>query len=220
MEASRKTYQGLEDAVSKERFGTYLRWAGGDRDKAVELYTLNAILSESFVIPLHMLEVVLRNCIFQTLAERYGENWFGLPAFQLNAVQKDMIAKAQQQLNESGKPHSSGDMVASLTFGYWTSLLGKDYENLWQTTLNTIAKREDGKGLRRKDFSNPLNTIRILRNRLAHHETVLHWDLVKHHHNIIQLMTWLSPVAAEWCNANSRFKAIYPASGISIEIEK
>lgn len=47
-------------------------------------------------------------------------------------------------------------MVASLTFGYWTTMLGKEYEDLWQKTLKDIARREDGKGLRRKDFSTPL----------------------------------------------------------------
>ena len=66
--------------------------------------------------------------------------------------------------------------MAALTFGYWTAMLGKEYEDLWQTILKAIAQREDGRGLRRKDFSHSLGAIRMLRNRLAHHETILHWD--------------------------------------------
>lgn len=98
-------------------------------------------------------------------------------------------------------------------------MFGKEYENLWQRTLKDIGKREDGKGLRRKDFTIALGSIRTLRNRLAHHETVLHWDLPKHHANILQLTRWLSPVAAEWCNLYCRFKSLYPEVGVDLIIE-
>jgi hypothetical protein len=129
-----------------------------------------------------------------------------------------MLAKARQDLMENHKQETPGAMVAALTFGFWTAMLGREYENLWQTTLNDIARREDGKGLQRKDFAKPLALIRFLRNRLSHHETVLHWDLRKHHDAIIRLTGWLSPVAAEWCKACSRFGAIYPADGITLTI--
>lgn len=127
-----------------------------------------------------------------------------------------MINSARTTLQEQGKEDTPPRLIAALTFGFWSALLGKEYENLWQTTLKNIAKREDGKGLRRKDFSNPLGTIRSLRNRLAHHETVLHWNLPKHYNNIIQLTRWLSPVAADWCEECCRFKTIYPEEGIAL----
>ena len=49
----------LEDALSLERFARYLAWADGDRRKALDLYTLNAKLSESLYIPLQVLELSL-----------------------------------------------------------------------------------------------------------------------------------------------------------------
>ncbi|WFP61436.1 Abi family protein [Mesorhizobium sp. WSM4904] len=220
MDTKDYTYIGIEDTLSADRFGTYLGWAGGDRNRAVELYTLNAVLSESLYIPLHMLEVALRNRIHQTMSKVHGEAWFDMPEHQLNAVQIDMLEKARIDLREKGKDETPGRIVASLTFGYWTALLGKEYENLWQITLKDIARREDGKGLRRKDITKSLGAIRTLRNRLAHHETVLHWDLPKHYGNIIQLITWLSPVAAEWCISCSRFDALYPKEGIPLILVK
>jgi hypothetical protein len=33
--------RSLEAALSQERFGRYLAWAGGDRDRALDLYALN-----------------------------------------------------------------------------------------------------------------------------------------------------------------------------------
>lgn len=212
-------YPGIEDTLSADRFGTYLGWAGADRNKAVSLYTLNALLSESLHLPLHMLEVALRNRIHQVMSKAYGDNWFDMPEHQLNPTQADMLARARQDLAEKGKDDTPARIVAALTFGFWTAMLGKEYENLWQQILKDIAKREDGKGLRRKDFTKSLSAIRTLRNRLAHHETVLYWDLRKHYANILQLIVWLSPVAADWCRAYCRFESLYPAEGISLIIE-
>jgi hypothetical protein len=35
------SYENLEHALSLERFSRYLAWAGDDRARAIELYTLN-----------------------------------------------------------------------------------------------------------------------------------------------------------------------------------
>lgn len=91
-----------------------------------------------------------------------------------------------------------------------TSMFGAGYETLWQQSLHRIARREDGKGLRRKDFSKPITPIRILRNRVAHHEPILGWDLPKHHEAILRLTGWLSPIAAAWARRNSRFQEVQP----------
>ncbi|MFK4259923.1 Abi family protein [Agrobacterium tumefaciens] len=210
------SFRGIEDTLSADRFGTYLGWAGGDRNKAVALYTLNAMLSESLHTPLHMLEVALRNRIHHVMSHAHGDTWFDMPEHQVNPIQADMIAKAHKDLVEQGKADTPARIVAALTFGFWTAMLGKEYENLWQTTLKDIARREDGKGLRRKDFTKSLGAIRTLRNRLAHHETVLHWDLRKHYANIMQMTGWLSPVAADWCKAYCRFEGLYPEDGIKL----
>ncbi len=211
-------YPGIEDILSADRFGTYLAWAGGDRNKAVALYTLNALLSESLQLPLHMLEVSLRNRIHQVMTNAHGGTWFDMPEHQLNATQAEMLARARQDLTDKGKDDTPARLVAALTFGFWTAMLGKEYENLWQQTLKDIARREDGKGLRRKDFTKSLGAIRTLRNRLAHHETVLYWDLPKHYGNILQMIGWLSPVALDWCQAYCRFPSLYPVEGITLDV--
>ena len=66
----------LEDALSHERFGRYMAWAGGDRDRALELYALNIRVSEALYPPLQMLEVVLRNRIHTVLSEARQPAWF------------------------------------------------------------------------------------------------------------------------------------------------
>lgn len=63
----------LIKALSTERFARYLAWAGGDRARALDLYTLNTRLSESLYITMQMLEVALRNRIHTVMATRHGE---------------------------------------------------------------------------------------------------------------------------------------------------
>jgi hypothetical protein len=46
--------------------------------------------------------------------------------------------------------------------------------------------------------------IRVIRNRMAHHEPISNWSLSKHQENIEQPTTWLSPSAVEWLRQHSR----------------
>jgi hypothetical protein len=210
------SYERLEEALSFERFGRYLEWANGDREEAIALYSLNTAISESLYTPLQMLEVALRNRIHTVMSTGTCEGWFHKEGALLGEHQREQLAKAIVDVEAERKEPTPGRVVAALTFSFWTSMLGKEYETLWQTTLNKIGRRADGKGLRRKDFSAPLAPIRILRNRIAHHEPILAWDLAKHHAKIMELMAWLSTAAADLCVSRSRFPAVYPGARIKL----
>ncbi len=178
--------------MSLERFNRYLAWANGNRSRALGLYALNMRLSEALYTPMQMLEVALRNRIHAVLSSVYHAWWFDAPGLIL---------------------------VAGLTFSFWTAMLGTSYENLWQMELHRVASRDDGKGLRRKDLSGPLTPIRLLRNRIAHHEPILSWDLPKHHDAMLRITAWLSPVAAVWCRSLDRFDQVYPSERIDLNVE-
>ncbi len=204
----------MEQALSLERFSRYVEWAAGDRSRALELYTLNARVSEALYIPLQMLEVVLRNRVHAVMTAARHERWFMDADILAVDHQREQLPKAIADLHEDGKEPTAGRIVAALTFSFWTSMVSPAYEQLWQTTLHRVAKRENGKGLRRKDFSTPLKPIRTLRNRIAHHEPILQWNLPKHYATILTLTGWLSPAAAEWTRTTSRFEQVYPAEQI------
>ena len=199
----------FEATLSVERFARYLEWRSEDHARALELYALNTQLSEALYTPLQILEITLRNRIHTVLTEARHEQWFEDDGYLLLEHQRCQIAEVVEQVGERRDP-TPGHVVAALTFSFWTAMLGNSYEELWQKTLHDIARREDGKGLARKDFSRPLSPIRALRNRVAHHEPIVQWDLPKHYKNILQLIRWLSPAAAEWCERYSRFPEVYP----------
>ncbi len=206
----------LEAALSLERFGRYLAWANGDRARAVQLYTLNTQVSESLYTPLQMLEVALRNRIHAVMHEAYHETWFQDPEIVLHNRQAEQVLKAISDINSDKKDVTPGRIVAALTFSFWTSMFSPDYEVLWQQTLHKIARRPDGKGLRRKDFSSPLHQVRTIRNRIAHHEPIIAWDLRKHYTNMVTMTEWLSPAAAMWCRDHCRFDQVYPQERVAL----
>lgn len=205
----------MEQTLSLERFARYLAWAAGDRAKAIALYKLNTQLSESLYTPIQMLEIALRNRIHAVMSAAIGETWFDAPECQLDVRQTEQLIQAKQNLAEDGKSKAPGRIVAALTFGYWTAFFNKGYEELWRKQLHHIGQRPE-KPLRRKDFSAALTPIRLLRNRIAHHEPILEWNLPKHYANMVQITRWLSPVAAEWCRAHCRFEAVYLAEGLQL----
>lgn len=199
-----------------ERFSLYLQWAEGDHARALELYALNMQVSEALYTPLQMLEVALRNRIHSVMRQARHERWFDDEGFLEVPIQRDQLAKAIQDITGDSREPVAGRIVAALTFSFWTSMFSPAYETLWQTTLHRIARREDGKGLRRKDLSEPLNKIRVLRNRIAHHEPILHWDLPKHYQAMLRVTGWLSAPAATWCRTYSRFTAVHPPARIKL----
>lgn len=67
---------------------------------------------------------------------------------------------------------SDGSVIAEITLYFWKRLYGPDYEqSLWRTTLKRTFPN---KRISRADVAMQLEQIYQSRNRLAHHEPVLH----------------------------------------------
>lgn len=207
----------FEEWLSKERFARYLMWAAGQHERAADLYRLNMQLSESFYPSPHVLEILLRNRIHHALASAAGRTWFLPEAGVLQtAQQRDQVGRALSDLRRHGRPAVPGAIVSSLTLSFWTTMFNTEYESLWQQKLHVIAVPTARKGLHRKHLSGPLAEIRRLRNRIAHHEPILHWSLDAQHERLMWVMSCLSPATARWCRQHDRFQRLYPAGGVML----
>lgn len=209
---------GLEQSFSLERFNRYIEWANGNREKAFELYALNTAISESFYTPLHILEVVLRNRFDAILSSQYGETWYDNEAI-ISGNLKAQLQKARADLTAENREHTSGRVISVLTLGFWTGLLSPEHENLWRSALNEAFRKADGTGFARKHITRQITPIRVLRNRIAHHEPILYWNLRKHYESIIELTKYISPDAAAWSEHHSHFKQVFPQDGIMLKIQ-
>ena len=207
----------LEAWLSRERLGTYLDAAGGDREGAIRLYVWNTAVSAAFYGPLQGLEVALRNAMHRGLADRYGDAWYDNRAAGLDRGAMERIASARTELARDGHGDDPPRVVAALSFGFWVSLLGPggrvgarrkaNYEmTLWRPALRgAFAHRAK---LTRKEAHRPLNALRMLRNRIAHHEPLFARDLSRDHERIVEVVGWITPGTRRWVEHHSRVPAI------------
>lgn len=191
-----ETLDELETALSPERPGTYLDATGGDRERAIRLHAWNTAVSAAFYGPLQGLEVALRNAMHRRLAERYGPAWYDHPGAGLDRGAVGRTAGAGSELARDGHGDDPARIVATLSFGFWVSLLGPggrteaghkaNYEmTLWRPALRgAFAHRAT---LTRRQPHRPLNALRILRNRIAHHEPIFARDLTADHERVLEV---------------------------------
>lgn len=197
----------LEASLSPERLGTYLDATDGNRENAIRLHVWNTVVSSAFYEPLQILEVTLRNAMNRRLGEEYGENWYDKNETGLNQGALNRIRGAKNQLTSLGYNHDPHRIVAALSLGFWVSLLKRgdeaDYEmTLWRPALRgSFPHRET---LERSMAFGPLNTLRLLRNRIAHHEPIFSRNLVEEHELILEIVGWISPPTQEWIRHHSR----------------
>lgn len=212
----------IEVFLSRERLGTYLAATREDREAAVRLHVWNTAVSAAFYGPLQGLEVALRNAMNRTLGERYGAAWYdnGRAGFDRGALER--IAKARADLARDRHRDDPHRVVAALSFGFWVSLLGSggravagrraNYEmTLWRPALRgTFPHRAP---LTRKQAHRPLNALRTLRNRIAHHEPIFARNLVEDHERILEVAGWISPATRAWIKHHSRVPAVLTTAG-------
>ncbi|MEO3775265.1 hypothetical protein ABGB16_00130 [Micromonospora sp. B11E3] len=174
---------------SAARLGEYVRAAGGDATLAERLYWWNVEVSQAFYLPLKSLEVAVRNALHDQLSDRYGRaDWWAAAPLGVNSLR--LVAEATAECGRrSGRQPTSDDVVTRLAFGFWVALVSSSYDrHLWVPTLHRAFPRFTG---RRRNLHESLNTMRLLRNRISHHEPIHHRDLAADHATLYRLLGFL-----------------------------
>ncbi|MDG4822473.1 hypothetical protein O7635_11490 [Asanoa sp. WMMD1127] len=203
----------VEKALSPARVEPYLRGMGGDRPAAIRLYEWNTAISGAFYESLAHLEVGLRNGINDQLrAMAHRDDWWDSPALTLTASALDMLVKAKGEVarRANSKP---GHVVAALPFGFWVGLLsagrGCNYETtLWRPAIHRAFPHYRGP---RAPLHQRLETLRLLRNRIAHHEPIHRRHLAADYGTLLLAAGWLSADFAVWIRSTSRIPAVLAA---------
>lgn len=196
----------VNEVLSAARFAPYLSRTDDDFDAAIHLYQWNLDVSSAFYIPLHCLEIGLRNAVHRRLAE-----WFGQPDWwthaQLRGKGPTMVRDAlRAATSRVDRAVLADDVVTELHFGFWVSLLSKGYDrSLWVPSLHAAFPHYRG---RRDVLHERLNTMRLLRNRIMHHEPIHHRDLAADHHTALSLVGYLSPSMVTELESFDRVPAI------------
>lgn len=217
-------FEKIQPALAVERLDAY-RQDQAEPQVALARYLWNMALCESLYSPLQMVEIALRNALQRSLESHFGSpHWYDLPAcwHLLTTTQQSQIDEAKQNLARQIKPLAPGRIVAELTFGFWTAFFNKrsaqnrDIIQLTSRVFHSAPKSQrDIRSLNRR-----LTLLRELRNRVFHHERIIHWvDLDTRHAAILETIGWISPELQELAIVLDRFPAMRKA-GIQPWVEK
>lgn len=217
-------FEKIQPALAAERLDAYRQ------DQAEPLVTLarylwNMALCESLYSPLQMVEIALRNALQSTLENHFeSAHWYDVPAcwHLLTTTQQSQINEARENLKRQGKPVAPGRIVAELTFGFWTAFFNKrlaqnrDAIRLMARTFHAAPKSQrDMRSLNRR-----LTRLRELRNRVFHHERIIHWaDLDSRHSAMLETIGWISVELQDLAMVLDRFSTMRMA-GIHPWMEK
>ncbi|MFF1673534.1 hypothetical protein ACFVWN_27705 [Nocardiopsis flavescens] len=180
----------MVSAYSSPRLAPYLRHSGGDAVRAVNLYHWNVMVSAAFYGPLHTFELALRNSLHSHLSTHFeqGDWWDRAP---LDSEGQRLVRQAKARCHRSA---GTDDIVTELSLGFWSSLVARRYDrDLWVPVLHRAFPGYRGP---RRVLQDRLYSLRLLRNRIMHHEPIHHRHLEADHAKLYLVLSYISPEIA------------------------
>lgn len=204
--------QSFKDSTSRPRFATFLNQTGHNELRAVELYFWNIRLAGELMFSLNVFEVCLRNRLHAFLIGRFGANWpySQMALRQLTADDRRRLIRqiADLQTANNGNPPSPDGIVAALSLGFWVSLLTRSYRVPfgWHGPgLRSVFPHDPS--LTQPDVYRICNDVRILRNRVAHHEPLLNMPVSRIRADLDRVLGAMCPGSLEFAAAGCRVAA-------------
>lgn len=205
----------LEAVLSPPRFATYLREAGGDRHRALEIYCWNTDISAAFYVMLQFCELSVRNGAVEAIEAVFGPNWhlnrgFGYTLPVLNGGRGYQPGQDLRQC--ASRVPTAGKVVAELKFAFWQYLFvqGQD-PRVWTPRLATAFPGYDRAmtvPAARASMYDDIEKIRKFRNRIAHHEPIFGRNLSDDKNRIRKLVEWRRPGTASWLDGIETVSAL------------
>lgn len=155
------------------------------------------------------LEVLLRNAIDTALANHVDEQGRGIPWFLCRPPANQLIGEAVEVVRNRLIPQSRDtrhQIVAGLSFGFWSGMLGPKYEDLWRTALRLAFPGSSGA---RKQVAAEVEAVRKFRNRLAHHDSMLNVDIPFEMRRVTRVADFLGPDPGAWLRQTDRTADVY-----------
>ena len=207
---SKSLFETYREACSVERFAHHK--SGKTDIDALTSYAWNIALSEALYPSLQNLEIGLRNRIASAISDSYGNPWwFDDPAIVDGTLEMDDVERAEARLQKRGMAITPPAIISELNFGFWSRLLASHYDvAIWRKAgIIQAVFPYMPHPRRRKEAFERFDQIRILRNHVFHHESILHLDLRKEHADIMQAMGWLDRSLQKVTQALDRFPEVY-----------
>ncbi|OQM73337.1 Abi family protein [Manganibacter manganicus] len=199
--------QAIRASISEPRFATYLAKGGNHEEYAMALYLYNARVAKAFLYPLNVAEVTLRNAVDRILVGKFGPGWHQEVAFRDQTLTLNGLATLDKAIQRAGVNAARDQIVATLTFDFWSNLFRPEYGALWRTTVN-VAFPHLNHGQTRQEIQNLVKPINVFRNRVAHHEPVLDLNVTDIYAKIVRLIELRCGETATWMKHHSTVSTV------------
>lgn len=192
--------------LSAPRFSTYLAAAGHDQAAALELYAWNAQVSSALMVPAHFAEIASRNAAAEALEAVYGPQWPWAAGTARSLPNPRSGYSPQRDLQRTAtRQPTTGKVIAELKFAFWGKLFtARHDQRVWVPRIHSLFPNADpdlSVADLRLRIANDLESIRVLRNRIAHHEPIHTRDLDEDLARMLDLIELRSSSTARWVRA-------------------
>lgn len=219
-----------------------MKSAGYNVDKAEKLYRWNSELSGVLHEQIGIFEVIVRNAMDRSLSAwcqtHYGTgDWTSdqIPSNDVHVLVAKPLRRAREQAVQASHNRRPGhprkgvtpghdDVVAQLTLGSWSTLLGESpacstnvkktaAKNLWSDAFGSSfsvspAASSTASENQRREIGSKLQRITELRNRVAHHENLLEVRAKSRLNDMIAVITALDPRAVHWFINGNKVRSV------------
>lgn len=213
--------QALGVLLSPARMVPYLTTSNGDLNRAADLYLWATELAGALHAQISFVELAVRNALDPQLqawnSSQNGQTeWTAAGAAEpdLYHLLKDDIKQARSRANRDaairghhhprhGAAVTHDDMVAQLMFGSWVKVLrpisktesSARQQRLWSGALHQAFPGVSANDSDRTTLGDQLDTLRYLRNRVAHHDNLL---TVNVKHRLSSMLSILSKIDGDY----------------------
>jgi hypothetical protein len=209
----------IEALLGRARLETYLSAAYGDIARATDLYLWATQLSGALHGQISFVEIAVRNSLDLQLglwnrasghsADWSAENQAAEPLYALlGGKLREARGRAIREGEERHPTHpragavvTHDDVIAQLMFGSWVTVVRpisneespRRQQRLWTEALSKSFPYALHGDAGRIDIGKKLDTLRRLRNRVAHHDNLLRVDVHHRLNGMLSLMAKMDP---------------------------
>lgn len=228
-----RTKEELDTMLGAARFEKYFAVAGGDVEKAVQLYRWNTRLAGALHSQLSYFEVLTRNAMNRALQDwNYQQcgHWDWSLEHQsadlLYAMLNRPMAQARKWARKESRrrrrgharknaPMNHDDVVAQLTLGNWSNLLGEalpvhrpNAQILWENCLHTAFSNVASDDRSREDIGKKFERLTHLRNRVSHQENLLETNVRSRLNDMLSVLHAIDEGYPGWAMVGSQVRQI------------
>lgn len=210
------TGQAIKAALSAPRLGTFEAECtdqGSGLQEALALYAWNAQVSAAMLAPLHICEVVVRNAVSDALTLVYGEQWPWSRGLETSLVSPSKGFNPRRELDRARtNKATTGKVIAELKMNFWETMFTTRHDQrLWNRHLLGVLPHLDRStpiNVLRGRIAEDLKQLRLLRNRIAHHEPIFKRTLADDFAKIQELIGFRCPTTSAWMVEHQQAQAL------------